>query len=182
MHPALLQDDILQVVFGFISDDRSQQDLRWTYAQLARCCRAWKDPALDRLWEHLHGMHAVLTVLRTCEELVSTRHFKSDPITRQLLIQEHTFQIPEDDFLLTGDEYDDLLYDEGDEIVSYSNPAFQSINEAFKELEQSIRSMEEVPLEIRHLAPASPLLRYTALRVQGSSAKEPADVVLQFES
>jgi len=118
------------------------------------------------------------------ESLVWSDQPDDDSIVHQILvcILNRHFQIPEDDFLLTGDEYDDLLYDEGDEIVSYSNPAFQSINEAFKELEQSIRSMEEVPLEIRHLAPASPLLRYTALRVQGSSAKEPADVVLQFES
>ncbi|KAJ5966001.1 hypothetical protein N7481_012715 [Penicillium waksmanii] len=118
------------------------------------------------------------------ESLVWSDQPSDDSIVHQILVcaLNRHFQIPEDDFLLTGDEYDDLLYDEGDEIVSYQNPTFQSIKEAFSELEQSVRSMEEVPLEIRHLAPASPLLRYTALRVQGSAANEPADVVLQFES
>lgn len=119
------------------------------------------------------------------ESLVWSDQSSDDSIVHQILvcILNRHFQIPEDDFLLTGDEYDDLLYDEGDEIVSYSSPQFQSINEAFKELEQSIRTMEDVPLEIRHLASASPLLRYTALRVQGpGGANEPADVVLQFES
>ncbi|KAJ5110750.1 hypothetical protein N7532_001285 [Penicillium argentinense] len=119
------------------------------------------------------------------ESLVWSDQPSEDSIVHQILvcILERHFQIPEDDFLLTGDEYDDLLYDEGDGIVAYTSSPFQSINEAFSELEQSIRSMEEVPLEIRHLAPASPLLRYTALRIQGhGGAHEPADVVLQFES
>lgn len=117
------------------------------------------------------------------ESLVWSDAPSDDSIVHQILvcILNRHFQIPEDDFLLTGDEYDDLLYDEGDEVISYSNPAFTSIKEAFSELEQSVRSMEEVPLEIRHLAPASPLLRYTALKVQGTG-NEPADVVLQFES
>lgn len=119
------------------------------------------------------------------ESLVWSDQPSEESIVHQILayILNRHFQVDEEDFLLTGDEYDDLLYDEGDGVVAYSNSPFQSINEAFKELERSIRGMEEVPLEIRHLAPASPLLRYTALRVQGSGgANEPADVVLQFES
>ena len=119
------------------------------------------------------------------ESLVWSDRPSEDSIVHQILayILHRHFQIAEDDFLLTGDEYDDLLHDEGDGVLTYSSSPFQSINEAFKELERSIRDMEEVPLEIRHLAPASPLLRYTALRVQGSGgANEAADVVLQFES
>ncbi|KAJ5198397.1 uncharacterized protein N7498_007514 [Penicillium cinerascens] len=119
------------------------------------------------------------------ESLVWSDLPSEDSIVHQILayILHRHFQIAEDDFLLTGDEYDDLLHDQGDGVLAYSSSPFQSINEAFKELERSIRDMEEVPLEIRHLAPASPLLRYTALRVQGSGgANEAADVVLQFES
>ncbi|KAJ5667944.1 uncharacterized protein N7477_006514 [Penicillium maclennaniae] len=119
------------------------------------------------------------------ESLVWSDQPSEESIVHQILayILNRHFQVDEQDFLLTGDEYDELLFDEGDGVVAYSNSPFQSINEAFKELERSIRDMEEVPLEIRHLAPASPLLRYTALRVQGSGgANEPADVVLQFES
>lgn len=100
-----------------------------------------------------------------------------DSIMYQILeyiLQRH-FGIDEFDFL--GDEYDDLLKQHGDNILAYSSPAFQSANEAFQELETSIRGMDEVPLEVRHLAPASSLLRYTAVR-----PGEPADVVLQFES
>ncbi|KAJ5348159.1 uncharacterized protein N7506_001412 [Penicillium brevicompactum] len=92
----------------------------------------------------------------------------------EYILQRH-FGIDEFDFL--GDEYDDHLKHHGDNMLAYSSPAFQSANEAFKDLETSIRGMDEVPLEVRHLAPASSLLRYTAVR-----PGEPADVVLQFES
>ncbi|CAG7996386.1 unnamed protein product [Penicillium salamii] len=100
-----------------------------------------------------------------------------DSIIHQILeyiLQRH-FEI--DDFGFLGDEYDEHLKEHGDNILAYSSPAFQSANEAFKDLETSIRSMDDVPLEVRHLAPASSLLRYTAVRPGG-----PADVVLQFES
>ncbi|KAJ5152860.1 uncharacterized protein N7482_009338 [Penicillium canariense] len=119
------------------------------------------------------------------ESLVWSDQPDEDSIVHQILayiLQRH-FKIAEDDFFLHGDEYDDMLYDEGDGVISYSNSPFQSINEAFSELEQSLRNMEEVPLSIRHVAPASALLRYAALRVQGADgANEPADIVLQFES
>ncbi|KAJ5692086.1 hypothetical protein N7462_001509 [Penicillium macrosclerotiorum] len=119
------------------------------------------------------------------ESLVWSDQESEESIVHQILahvLQRH-LKISEDDFFLHGDEYDDILHDEGDGVVSYSNSPFQSINDAFRELEQSIRSMDDVPLTIRHLAPASPLLRYSALRVQGASgAHGAADVVLQFES
>ncbi|CAG8132444.1 unnamed protein product [Penicillium olsonii] len=100
-----------------------------------------------------------------------------DSIIHQILVyilQRH-FGIV--DFGFLGDDYDERLRAYGDNILAYSSPAFQSANEALKDLETSIRTMDEVPLEVRHLAPASSLLRYTAVRPGG-----PADVVLQFES
>lgn len=119
------------------------------------------------------------------ESLVWSDDSSEESIVHQILayVLHRHFQIAEEDFHLTGDEYDDLLREEGDGVLSYSSSHFQSFNEAFKDLEQSIRSMDDVPLEVRHLAPASPLLRYTARRVQEpGGANEPADVVLQFES
>lgn len=95
------------------------------------------------------------------------------------ILQRH-FKITESDFEFIGDEFDEKIRSEGDGIVAYSSPAFQVINNAFDDLERSIRNMDDVPLEVRHLGPASPLLRHTALRVQ--SPGETADVVLQFES
>ncbi|KAJ5463567.1 Nrap protein [Penicillium sp. IBT 31633x] len=94
----------------------------------------------------------------------------------EYILQRH-FKITAEEFEFIGDEYDEHLKEHGDGILAYSSPVFQSIDEAFKDLERSIRDMEEVPLEVRHLAPASPLLRYTSLRSTGT-----VDVVLQFES
>lgn len=119
------------------------------------------------------------------ESLVWSDDPSGESIVQQILayvLHQH-FEIAEDDFQLAGDEYDNLLWNEGDGVLAYSSSPFQNFGEAFKDLERSIRHMDDVPLEIRHLAPASPLLRYTALRVQGpNGGNEPADVVLQFES
>lgn len=67
MHPALLVDEILRAIFHYLPPS----DLRWTYAQLARCCTAWRDAALDLLWMHLPGMEPVLSALRSFEDGVS---------------------------------------------------------------------------------------------------------------
>ncbi|KAJ5594539.1 uncharacterized protein N7459_000747 [Penicillium hispanicum] len=119
------------------------------------------------------------------ESLVWSDQPSDSSVVHQILtyILFRHFQIVEDDFQINGDEYDDILRETGDGILAYSSPAFQSINEAFSDLEKSIENMDEVPLTIRHLAPAGPLLRYTALRVENSGGgNQPADVVLQFES
>ncbi|KAI0730738.1 hypothetical protein C8Q76DRAFT_613165 [Earliella scabrosa] len=62
MHAALLIDEILQLVFDFCADLPKTKP-GWTFAQLARCCKAWKDPALDRLWARLDGMEPLLALL-----------------------------------------------------------------------------------------------------------------------
>ena len=61
MHHALLIDEILQVVLDHCEDLPGVHP-RWTYAQLARCCRAWKDPALDRLWARLAGVGPLMAL------------------------------------------------------------------------------------------------------------------------
>ncbi|EKM50656.1 uncharacterized protein PHACADRAFT_130044, partial [Phanerochaete carnosa HHB-10118-sp] len=55
MHSALLIDEIIQVVLEHCADWPAPQ-YRRTLAQLARCCKAWKDPALDRLWRKLDSV------------------------------------------------------------------------------------------------------------------------------
>ena len=67
MHPALLIDEVLQLIFDFCADI-SDTEPKWTYAQLARCCRAWKDPALDRLWDRLNGVGPLLALVAKQDE------------------------------------------------------------------------------------------------------------------
>ena len=116
------------------------------------------------------------------ESLVWSDQPSSPSIIRQILgyILRRHFDITEQDIGYVGDEYDEKLRIGGDGIVSYNSPSFQLIADAFNSLERSIQSMDDVPLTIRQLAPASPLARYTALRAQNSD--KPADIVLQFES
>ncbi|KAF9887124.1 hypothetical protein FE257_010499 [Aspergillus nanangensis] len=120
------------------------------------------------------------------ESLVWSDLPSSPSIVYQILVYilNRHFNHVEDDIRYIGDEYDEKLRACGDGVLSYSCPAFQRITDAFNSLEKSIQVMDEVPLTVRHLAPASPSLRYSALRVQNGLAalRTPVDVVLQFES
>lgn len=120
------------------------------------------------------------------ESLVWSDQPSSSSIVHQILtyIFGRHFDITEDDMGYVGDEYDEKLRSGGDGIISYTSPSFQLVSDAFNSLEGSFHSMDEVPLTIRHVAPASPLSRYAALRVEGgaSGIEKPADIVLQFES
>ena len=50
MHPALLVDELLREVFDLCCLDN---EYRKTLVQLARCCQAWREPALQKAWENL---------------------------------------------------------------------------------------------------------------------------------
>ncbi|KAL4815979.1 Nrap protein [Aspergillus spinulosporus] len=108
----------------------------------------------------------------------------SSSIVHQILLHilKRHFNYGEGSIAYVGDEFDEQLQKNGDGVVSYSSSAFQLISDAFNNLEKSIQTMEGVPLTVRHLAPASSLLRYTALRVDRNHGAVPVNVVLQFES
>ncbi|KAI0675822.1 hypothetical protein C8Q78DRAFT_1006696 [Trametes maxima] len=63
MHRALLIDEIFELVLDFCSE-LSEPEPRWTLCQLARCCKAWKDPALDRLWARIDGAAPLVSLLQ----------------------------------------------------------------------------------------------------------------------
>ncbi|GKZ29680.1 hypothetical protein AbraIFM66950_006082 [Aspergillus brasiliensis] len=120
------------------------------------------------------------------ESLVWTDEKSSPSIVYQILayILRRHFNYTEDDVVFIGDEYDSKLREGGDDVFSYSSSSFQAITDAFSSVQRSIQEMDGVPLTVRHLAPSSPSLRYTALRLHGATgvASNPADIVLQFES
>ena len=120
------------------------------------------------------------------ESLVWSDHPSSASVVHQILtyiLQRH-FNITQSDVKYIGDEYDEKLRNVGNGILSYSSPGFQSVANAFTSLERSLHNMSDIPLTVRHVAPAGPLLRYTALRVQNGAdaVSEPVDIALQFES
>lgn len=120
------------------------------------------------------------------ESLVWSDHPSSASVVYQILsyiLQRH-FRIAGRDIQYIGDEYDEKLRSGGDGISSYTCPQFQLATNAFTSLERAVQNMDDVPLTVRHLAPASPFMRYTALRIQSAagSVGGPVDVSLQFES
>lgn len=120
------------------------------------------------------------------ESLVWSDHPSSTSVIHQILtyiLQRH-FNVVESDIRYIGDEYDGKLCRAGDGVSSHSSPTFQMIANAFNSLERSLHNMSDIPLTVRHLAPAGTFLRYTALRVQNAvnGLAEPVDIVLQFES
>ena len=58
MHSALLIDEILQLIFEIILDHGKP-----SLCCAARCCQAWKDPALDRIWRRLPSAVPLLSLL-----------------------------------------------------------------------------------------------------------------------
>ncbi|KAG8220997.1 hypothetical protein J3R82DRAFT_2506 [Butyriboletus roseoflavus] len=58
MHSALLIDEILQFIFEVILNDGKS-----SLCCAARCCQAWKDPALDYIWRQLPSAVPLLSLL-----------------------------------------------------------------------------------------------------------------------
>ena len=52
MHQALFVDEIVRQIFSF-SIDGATRNGHTSLCRAARCCKAWKDPALDALWSQL---------------------------------------------------------------------------------------------------------------------------------
>ncbi|KAI0312396.1 hypothetical protein OF83DRAFT_1176675 [Amylostereum chailletii] len=63
MHHVLLIDEILRSVFAHVDDDANRNAVLDAFARLAVVCRAWKDPALDVLWESLSSMDPLFALL-----------------------------------------------------------------------------------------------------------------------
>ncbi|KAF1825052.1 Nrap protein [Dissoconium aciculare CBS 342.82] len=63
--------------------------------------------------------------------------------------------------------------------------SFAPVMESFKRLEHDIRSIDDLPLSIREIAPADSQLRYASVEFPASNKiaqrMRPADIVLQFE-
>ena len=75
MHPVLLLDEVLRMIFDHIDHDSNRLPALKTFYRLATVCRAWKDPALDYLWASLVSVDPLLALFPH----VSTLYY---PVTR----------------------------------------------------------------------------------------------------
>ncbi|KAF8892240.1 hypothetical protein BD779DRAFT_1511787 [Infundibulicybe gibba] len=64
MHQALLIDEIVRIIFYYIHTSSGK-----TLPDVARCCKAWKDPALDRLWAHLTSIAPLFQLVSGIKEV-----------------------------------------------------------------------------------------------------------------
>ena len=60
MHPVLLVDELLQEVLDHCC---SENEYRKLLVQLARCCKAWKEPALRKAWEDLPSITPLMELV-----------------------------------------------------------------------------------------------------------------------
>jgi U3 small nucleolar RNA-associated protein 22 len=67
---------------------------------------------------------------------------------------------------------------------SASTAPFQPMMDAFRQLEQDLRALDDIPLTIRHLLSSDPFLSYSSVDIPfipHTTMTRPAEVVLQFE-
>ena len=75
MHPVLLIDELLQEVLDHCC---SNNEYRKRLVQLARCCKAWKEPALRKAWEDLPGITPLMELVVSA---ISSRKLPNNPMT-----------------------------------------------------------------------------------------------------
>ncbi|KAL8317817.1 hypothetical protein RB597_001302 [Gaeumannomyces tritici] len=79
-----------------------------------------------------------------------------------------------------GNGFTSLIHAKASDAAAYS-----TAREAFSTLERDIRSLEDLPLQVRHVAPAAPELRSSSVKApqldQPRAPYRPMDVVISFE-
>ena len=64
MHPVLLIDEVLEMILESCAEwDRTEY--LSTLCKVARSCKAWKEPALDRLWQRLDSVEPLLPLFES---------------------------------------------------------------------------------------------------------------------
>ncbi|KAM3422165.1 U3 small nucleolar RNA-associated protein 22 [Cercospora zeina] len=102
------------------------------------------------------------------------------PVLEQILrhlLGHHFGAVTTDDLLLSGDGFARLVKAGGD------IAPFSTIVSRYKQFEQDIRGLSDLPLSIRQIMPANPQLCYSSIRapLNGKGRPIPADVTIQFE-
>ncbi|KAI5361510.1 Putative Nrap protein domain 1 [Septoria linicola] len=93
------------------------------------------------------------------------------------LLGHHFGAVTTDDLRLSGDGFGKLVKG-GSDIAPFT----QTVSR-YKQFEQDIRGLSELPLSIRQIMPADPQLCYSSIRAptNGKGRPIPADVTIQFE-
>ncbi|KAI9797879.1 MAG: hypothetical protein M1833_005079 [Piccolia ochrophora] len=121
------------------------------------------------------------------ESLVWAGDKSSPPIVHQIIVHilnRHTSPEVTKSVEFVGGEIDHLLPD-NPRGSSRTVDLYQPWIASFNKLEKLLRDLEGLPLQLRQLSTASPLLRYSKIDVPNSDSSptsiDPADIVLHFE-
>ena len=79
MHTVLLIDEVLRLI---LDNCWGGHEPRQTLATLARCCKAWKDPALDTLWSSITTLAPLLALKTTKQDVVGVLYRQSALLKR----------------------------------------------------------------------------------------------------
>ncbi|KAF2723477.1 Nrap protein [Polychaeton citri CBS 116435] len=95
----------------------------------------------------------------------------------QALLLRHFGEVSANTLKFAGDEYVNMLRHRD------NKEPFQALQEAYKQLESDIRSLDDLPLTIRQIMPADAQLRNASLTPPAlpKQSPEPANITLQFE-
>ena len=122
-----------------------------------------------------------------CESLIWSSVDPMDNALKQILvyvIRRHLGKDAADSVELIGESYDSLLPSQK---LTTNDPSknFQPVMSAFESLENAVRGLEGLPLQIRQIGAADALLRYSAHRIPVCSPYqtriEPANICVEFE-
>jgi U3 small nucleolar RNA-associated protein 22 len=79
-----------------------------------------------------------------------------------------------------GEGYENLVPGSGT-----STKPFETLRQSFAAFEKQVRDLDDLPLQLRHLSPVCPQLRYSSIEQplfsSGRPLRNPADVLIQFE-
>ncbi|KAF2814050.1 Nrap protein [Mytilinidion resinicola] len=120
------------------------------------------------------------------ESLVWSQKESSGTIVEQIIrhiLQRHISARVAESAKFSGDSFNHLITAGGLSGQSGTTP-FLTLMSAFSTLEKDIRSLENLPLQIRHIISADPQLRYSSIDPPFNVSKQmktPASIVVQFE-
>jgi U3 small nucleolar RNA-associated protein 22 len=96
------------------------------------------------------------------------------------LLKRHFGTVVASSLRFTGEGFEKLLPGSGP-----STKSFEILKQSFSALEKQVRDLDGLPLQLRHLSPVSPQLRYSSIEQplfsSGQPLRNPADLSIQFE-
>ncbi|KAI9844485.1 MAG: hypothetical protein M1837_005568 [Sclerophora amabilis] len=122
------------------------------------------------------------------ESLIWSQKDTRESVFQQIstyLIDRHFGKEIGESAVFVGEIFNDLI-PAGSMTSTPNLAAFQPLMNTFDELEKTVRGFEDLPLQLRQISAASPVLSYTSIQLPkldhpGRHTMDPADIIVSFE-